>query len=130
MTQQALPIYETGEEATKAAILNSGKTMQQVGHALWPERSVEAAATLLRNALNPNRDERLTSDQHLFVANFTGDYSWLYYCAHRCGHSQPVPVAPEDEQARLQREFVDAVRALGELQRRLDQNGARLRSVA
>ena len=123
-----MPFFDCAEEATKEAIRKSGKPMKDVGKALWPDKSVEAAATAIRNALNENRDERLTSDQHMFIANYTGHYDWLHYCSHGCSHSRPEPVAPEDTRAKLQREFVNAVQYLGTLQRQLD--GHQLRSVA
>lgn len=129
MSQHAMPFFDSAEEATKEAIRKSGKPMKDVAKALWPEKSIEAGATALRNALNENRDERLTADQHLFIANYLSEFDWLYYAAHRCGHSQPVPIEPEDQHARLQREFCEAVAKLGHLQKEIQISQVRLRAA-
>lgn len=102
MTQQTMPFFDSAEAATKHAIEVSGKTLKDVGLALWPEKSADAARTALANALNENRSERLTFDQHLLIANYCGYYQVLQYAAHKCSHSAPAPQSPEDQAARLQ----------------------------
>ncbi|MGB1561580.1 MAG: hypothetical protein ACPHN2_08795 [Sinimarinibacterium flocculans] len=102
MTQQRMPFFESAEDATRYAIAASGKAPKQIACALWPDKSPAAAHTALMNALNEGRSERLTFDQHLFIANFTGQYDVLRYAAHQCDHSQPVPQAPEEKAAQLQ----------------------------
>ncbi len=102
MNQQALPFFESDKAATKYAIQASGKTVKEVAHALWPEKSVERAATDLNAALNDNRDEQLSTDEHAFIANLCGQFDWLYYIAHRCSHSRPVAQTPEDQKAQVE----------------------------
>lgn len=102
MSQSSLPFFESAEEATRHAIAVSGKAPKQVAGALWPDKSPASAHTALMNALNDNRSERLTFDQHLFVANYCGSYDVLRYAAHQCDHSQPVPQAPAEKASQLQ----------------------------
>lgn len=102
MSQQLLPFFDSAEEATKHAIHASGKTIKQVACAVWPDKSPTAAQTALANALNEARNERLTFDQHLFIAKFCGQYDVLRYAAHQCDHSQPIPQTPTDKAAQLQ----------------------------
>lgn len=105
MSQQILPFFDSAEAATKHAIEASGKDPKEVGHALWPDKSPAAARTALLNALNENRAERLTADQHVFVANYCRRYDWLYYVAMQCSHSRPEHVTPAEVAARLQQQL-------------------------
>ncbi|HZR35699.1 MAG TPA: hypothetical protein VFA75_10015 [Nevskia sp.] len=119
MSQHSLPFFESAEEATRHAIEASGRKFKEVAPALWPDKSVEAATTLLRNALNEARAERLTFDQHLLIARHVGRFDVLLYAAMSCNHSLPTPVAPADLEAKLQRDFIASVQQLESIQRRL-----------
>lgn len=105
MSQQTMPFFESSEAATRHAIEASGRELKQVACSLWPSKTPEAARTALANALNPNRDERLTADQHVFIANLTSNYAWLYYVCHQCSHTKPDWQTPEEQSAKAQREF-------------------------
>lgn len=100
--QSALPFFESDKAATKYAVQASGKTVKDVAHAIWPNKSIERAQTDLLNALNENRETQLSTDEHMAVARYCGQYDWLYYVCHRCSHSRPVPVTPADQAAELQ----------------------------
>lgn len=102
MSQQRIPFFESAEDATRHAIASSGKAPKQVASALWPDKSPTSAHTALMNALNDSRNERLTFDQHLFIANYCGQFDVLRYAALQCDHSQPVPQQPEEKAAQLQ----------------------------
>ena len=105
MTQHALPFFDSSEAATKYAIEASGKDPKDVAHALWPDKSPAAARTALLNALNENRAERLTADQHVFIANYCRRYDWLYFVAMQCSHSRPEHITPAEVAARLQQQL-------------------------
>lgn len=115
MSQQAMPFFESDKAATKYAIQASGKTPKEVAAALWPNKTVERAQTDLLNALNENRDSQLSTDEHIFIANYCGQFDWLYFSCHRCCHSRPVAQTPEDRKAQVEAailETVDKMRAL------------------
>ena len=59
----------------------------------------------------PATPDKLTADEHLLIARLCDRYDFLFYCAQELHHSKPVAVAPEDERARLQREFVESTTA-------------------
>lgn len=130
MTQESMPFFDSAEEATRHAILVSGKNPKSVGAALWPDKTAEAARTALMNALNPNRDERLTADQHLFVANFCSQYDYVYYVCHRCNHSRPKLQTPEDQLERLRQDFYAATDLMKDLVSQIDSAKARLAGAA
>ncbi|MCR9092351.1 MAG: hypothetical protein NXI11_13430 [Proteobacteria bacterium] len=117
--EHAMPWFESSEEATRHAIQASGKPLKAVAAALWPDKSPTRAYTDLANALNENRSERLTADQHIFIANHCGQFDWLYFAADQCCHSRPHAIAKEDREARLKQEFIDAVKHLKHIQAQL-----------
>lgn len=105
MNQEVMPFFDSSEAATKHAIQVSGKPPKDVALVLWPDKSIGRAGTDLNNALNENRGERLTADQHILVANYCQQYHWLYYVAHQCSHAQPQRVTPEARRAQQQEDF-------------------------
>lgn len=109
MSQSELPFFDSAEAATRHSIEASGKSLKEVASALWPDRNIEAARTLLANCLNENRPERLTCDQHAFVAIFCARFDWLYYVCHRAGHSQPTAQTPEDQKAQVEAAILETV---------------------
>lgn len=109
MSQERL-FYEDELDALKEAVRALGG-MKAVGPLLHPEKSVDAAARHLSDALNPNRAERLTLAQVMLVmrrardAGAHGPWQWINA---EIGY-EAKPVDPEDERARLQREFAQSV---------------------
>lgn len=115
MTQQALPFFESDKAATKYAIQASGKSVKGVAHALWPNKTMERAQTDLLTALNENRTEQLSTDEHIFIAEYCQQFDWLFYACHRCGHARPAAVTPSEQAAELQAALfskTDELRAL------------------
>jgi len=121
--QMDFSFHPSAEDATAAAIHKSGKAMKQIASDLWPSLKMDTAYARLRGCLNQERPEKLSADEHLAVARLCGQYDFLHYCANELSHSKPEPVAPEDERARLQREFVESTRALTKLAERIESIG-------
>jgi hypothetical protein len=107
MNQQAMPWFDSDKAATKYAIQNSGKEPKDVAHALWPHKTVPRATTDLLNALNENREEQLSSDEHAFIANYCRSFEWLYYHCHKLMHSRPLLQTPAEVTAQLQATLLD-----------------------
>lgn len=99
-----------------------------VGKSLWPEKSVDDARRALLDCLNPDRAQRLSPDQVLWVlreARKVSCHAAMTYIARECGYADPQPIEPEDERAALQREFTQSVRKFEGLVMRIEQLGAR-----
>lgn len=120
MSQSELPFFDSAEAATRHAIEASGKTLKEVAGALWPDRNVEAARTLLANSLNDNRPERLTADQHIFIANYCRRYDWLYFACHSCSHSRPIQQTPEERKAQVEAAVLETVEHMRDLVKRYE----------
>lgn len=112
MSQDVLPFFDSDKQATAHAILLSGKSRKDVAHALWSHKTVDRALSDLNVALNENRDEQLSSDEHAFIANYTGQYCWLHYACYRCSHSRPHLETPAEQVAEAQAAVFSEARAI------------------
>ena len=71
---------------------------------MFPDKSVDAAARYLMDALNPARAERLSPSQilHLMrLARASGFDGFAHYWMRESGYQCPVPMQPETEVALL-----------------------------
>lgn len=97
---------------------------KKVGVALWPELPIDQAAGRVRDCLNADRRERLNPEQVVLLGKMgrgVGCHAIATFLARECGYSDPQPIEPENEIARLQREFVEATKALGAMASRIEQ---------
>lgn len=125
MKQEAFPFHETAEDATNTAIIRSGKAFKDIALSLWPEMKADSAYAKLKNGLRPDSRERLSADQHIFIANLIGEYDFLFYIAQGCHHSKPEYITPEDEAEQLQRQVLQMGVELKQALNRLDALTAR-----
>jgi hypothetical protein len=116
MEQQAL-FFERIEEAIDTTIHALGGRKKVAGE-LWPDKPVRDAHNLLDACLNPERRERLTPSQVMFLARRgreVGCHVVMQFLARECGYAEPVPLDPRDERAVLQQQFIASVAAQKQL---------------
>ena len=119
-------LHETLAEALRQDIGNAGG-MKVVGAVLWPEIPTDQAAGKLRDATNPERREKLSPDQMAHVMKMSravGSHAALTFLCRSTGYADPVAVEPEDERARMQREFVEATKSLAQMAARIERLSA------
>jgi len=131
MTTQAL-FHETflSALAEVVAALHGAKT---VGAALRPELGAEAAGKWLSNCLNHEHPQKLDPDQVLFIlreGRKAQAHAAINYLLRESGYADAQPIEPEDERAKLQRDFLQGVQHLSQLAARLDRTETPLRKVA
>lgn len=93
-----------------------------VGNALRPKLAVNAAGEWVANCLNRTRAEKFDAEDILFIktlAKQAGSFATYFFEADQIGMTHALPIEPEDEKARLQREFINAVGALKSIETRL-----------
>lgn len=121
-----IPMFvEDLSEAIRATV-NALGGMKAVGVELRPEKSAVDAGRWLADCLNPAKRDRLDPEQLAFIrrkARAAGCHILASFEMREAGYAEPVPIAPEDEAAQLQREFIGAVKALEQIQRKLARNG-------
>lgn len=130
MDQEAL-FYETSNDALDACVKACGGA-KVVACRLWPDKTPDAAHRLLLACLNESRAEKLNPDQVIFVlkiARERGFHGGMNYFTREAGYEDPKPMEPEDERARLQREFIEAQKSMQRLADRMERVGL-IRSAA
>lgn len=106
-------------------------TSKEYGAMLWPEKPIKDAQNLLLACLNTERLEKLSPDQAMLilrVAKEKGCHFGIQFICAQLGYSTPTPIEPEDEKAKLMREFIAAQKAMSAITDKLANVG--LRAVA
>lgn len=120
MDQESL-FHERVEDAIGAVADRLGR--KRVACKLWPDKSERDAHNLFDACLNPERRERLTPSQMVFVARLGRDGGYhgvMVFLARDLGYSEPVALNPEDESAKLKREFIEASGRLAQMVRQIE----------
>jgi hypothetical protein len=120
--------YETLNDALIDCVKACGGS-KVVGAALWPAKGVEVAQRQLLACLNPDRNEKLSPDELLFVLTMARDkgcHVGMQHIASVASYAQPVPVTKEDAADQLKREFIAATNKLAAMAEQIQ----RLRGVS
>lgn len=94
--------YETLNDALHDLVL-ALDGYKRVGPRLWPEKSTEDAAQLLRHCLTPARREKLSPEQLQLLLRWGRDASFhgaKYYIDDDAGYNRTMPVDPKEERSR------------------------------
>lgn len=127
MTAPAL-FHESLNDAMREVISALGGS-QAVGVLMKPLKPADESGRWVKDCLNPGKRERFTPDQVLFIlraGRAAGCHAAMNYLAREAGYADPIPVEPEDERARAQRDFEMAVKALGTVTDRLARLGVKV----
>lgn len=120
MDQPAL-FHESINDALRELVAALGGT-KPVGARMRPELSADHAGRWLADCLNNDRREHLTPERMLWLlaeGRKVGIHAAMEYLAHECGYAATA-VEPEDERAALQREYIEAARAMARLSDRIE----------
>lgn len=124
MSQEPL-FYESLYEALKEIVRMHGGN-KPVGGLLWPQKTPEAARNLLSNCLDGSRPEKLDPEQVMLLLKMGREkncHAAMNYIARETGYADPLPIEPDNERARLQREFIEAQKAMQALAGRMERAG-------
>lgn len=115
-------MYETPNKALEALVVTLGGS-KQVAPKIWPDKGVEEARRLLCDCLNDERPAKLDFSQVLFLLKLARDkgiHSGMEYVDAYLGYAQPVPIEPADEMGELQRQFIEAQKAMAAMVDRME----------
>lgn len=125
MQRHQIPLfYDSYEDAIRDCVTALGGN-KVVGSMLWPAMPADEAGRKLAHCLNPEKREKLDLGELQLIrreSRKAGVHILAHYEARDAGYSEPQPLAPEDEEAQLQREFIASVKALEVIQARLQAN--------
>lgn len=132
MEQPAL-FHESLNDAMRAAVAAMGG-VKSVGARMRPEMAPDHAGRWLADCLNGDRREHLSPERLLWLlreARACGIHGAMEYLAGECGYAAR-PVEPEDERSRLQREYVEAAKAMAKVAERIERlaGATTMRAVA
>jgi hypothetical protein len=112
--------FEDINDALKQAVKALGGN-KKVGAKLWPELPIDTAGNKLGDCLNPDRREKLSPEQVVFIlrlAREKGYHAAMQFIAFDTGY-RAEPVDPLTQEAQLQRDFVAAVGHLKDIETRM-----------
>jgi len=124
----ATVVYENDVDALKATVLALGG-YQKVGGLLYPDKSAAYAGRNMADCCNPNRSERLSPSQLLYVMRLARDKGCHILAEHymaEAGYAKPVPIDPDEEAGDILQRIDGALETFGALVGRLE----RVRSAA
>lgn len=119
--QQELLNHECPEDALNADVAACGGPYV-VGKKLRPELDKTDARNWLLNCLNQNHKQNLTQAQTRLLTNLArekGAFNYVQFLARDNSMSQPVPIEPEDEKVRLQKEYIAASHLIAQIAERM-----------
>ncbi len=101
MSPQAPLWYDTDADAINTAIRDSGKTYKEVASALFPALKMDSAYARLKNCLNPDKDEKLSFAEVVFICKYTGRFDPIHFACDELSLHRTTVRAPQDERAEL-----------------------------
>lgn len=122
--------FEDLESALREAVRQLGGN-KKVGPMLRPELPIDQASNWLRDCLNATRREKLSPEQVLLLLKLSaqaGFHGAMGFLAFAAGY-EVKPIEAEEQEAQLQRDFVNAVDRLESIQRQIKQ-AQQMRRVA
>lgn len=105
---------------------------KKVAPSMWPEKLADEAARLLCDSLNNDRPQKLSPDQAMYILKMARERNFHFgieLINDFLGYSKPTPIQKDDENAVLQRDFIEAVNKLDSIKAKLQTNGV-LKAVA
>lgn len=121
-SEQLQLIHESVRDAVRSAIAALGGP-KRVAVQLRPSWEPDRAQKWLSNALDDGRPEKLVIEDFIWIlkeAKRVGFHNAMRYFAAECEYNC-TPVEPEDELARLQRDYINAVQALSKLTPKIEE---------
>lgn len=121
MEQEALFLQDEFE-ALRVDVARVGGA-QVVGDMLWPDKGPIKAGEHLNNCLSRDRREKLDYSQIIFIkaeARKVGSFAAQRYENEMIGLAPPVAIEPEDEAAKLQRQFIAAQQGMNTILKRME----------
>jgi len=120
MTQQPLFCEDIYEALRTIGQAYGGS--KKIGSFLWPDKPLDKAAQLWTDCLNRARPEKLDPEQVIAVLKIgrqIGSHAGMAFIANQCGYKYET-VEPEDERARLMREFNTRAAELQQMLTKMD----------
>lgn len=127
--EQTSLFYDDINDALRTAVKALGGT-KAVAVKLWPEKTISDAQSYLNDCLNTSRSAHLFPEQVLLILRWAKEkncHDAINYICMQAGYAPPLPLDPEDELAKLQREYIAAVNLLASIAPKIEEARSKLR---
>lgn len=126
--------HESINDALREIVQALGGT-KKVGAMMRPQKLIDEAGRWVSDCLNPDRREKFDPEEVMFLlreARKIGVHTGINYVCADAGYSNPQPIEPEDERAKLMREFIEAQKLAKQNLDRMERMnaGSSIRAVA
>ena len=121
--------YEDEFDALTTMIGESGKTIKECAHHLYPDMKPDSAYAKLKDQLNQKGSEELKFRQVITLMKFCESYDPLMYACDETLHARPDRKAPEDEEIKLVEAINGAASVLTKAMRQLEHLRERERGI-
>lgn len=111
--------YGDENEALRSAIEN-GKGYKATAAFLWPGLKPDTAYARIKACVNEDKPEKLSFGEIIALCSFNGRFDPFMFASDEISHDRPTPRAPEDMEAQLMREYINAVAQQGRLAERME----------
>lgn len=126
MKTDQIPLFvEDYNEAIRATVQALGG-FKRIGADMKPDMAVDAAGRWLSDCCNPDKREKLAPSELAYLrrrARMENVHILAAFEMREAGYAEPMPITAEDEAAQLQREFVQASKAMQSLFTRMERAG-------
>jgi len=115
-------IHETIADAALEVIHAAGG-FKVVGQRLFPELAPDHAGNKLRACLDDDRREKFSPQQIVLLLRIGREFNChalMNHISSDAGYSNPQPVEPEDEIARLQIKFIETAKEMRNMASRIE----------
>ena len=113
--------HDSFDDALRSVVEGVGP--KKIAGEVFPGEPIQRAAQRLFHCLDPERGEKLSLSQVAMIlrrGRDAGCHVGMAWLCENSGYQCPKPVEPEDRQAELQREFVDAQQKMEALVKRME----------
>lgn len=111
--QHTSPLFvDTIEDALREAVKGMGGA-KSVGARMRPEKLSIDAGMWLSDCLNVDKRDKLSLEQVMWIvreARQAGCHIAMHFICESAGYEAAKPVEPEDEKAKLMRDFIEATK--------------------
>lgn len=124
--------YDDENDAVAQTIANSQtRSFKECAAFLFPHLKPESQYARLKNCVRSDKpDEKLSFGQIIALCKFCDSYDALHFMSDELDHDRPVKRAPEDELTSLLRRYLAIKQEESQLEPRIEEQRAKLRSAA
>lgn len=117
------PLFHEDLNAALGYLVSALGGPKRVGSEMWPSMSPDKAGRKLSDCLNDNHQQKFSPDDIMWLlreGRKYGVHSAMSFISEESGYDTPQPIEPEDERAKLQRQYVEATKMMAGIAKQME----------